>query len=85
MPAAILSWESVNLNVVEMQVGTTTLEDHMAISYKTKHILGLAWSTSGYESSCQCSVHGIDPWSGKILHAAEQLSLSATTTETRKP
>ena len=25
--------------------------------------------------------HGFDPWSGKIPHAAEQLSLCATTAE----
>ena len=29
----------------------------------------------------QCRGHGFDPWSGKIPHAAEQLSPSATTTE----
>ena len=68
-----------------MQVGTTTLEDRLAISYKTRHILGLAWGTRGYKSSCQCRVHRFNPWSGEILHAAEQLSLSATTTEARKP
>ena len=29
--------------------------------------------------------HGYEPWSGKIPHAAEQLSLCATTTEARVP
>ena len=29
--------------------------------------------------------HGFDPWSGKIPHAAEQLSPCATTTEARVP
>ena len=33
------------------------------------------------ESACQCRGHAFDPWSGKIPHAAEQLSLCATTTE----
>ena len=33
------------------------------------------------ESACQCRGHGFEPWSGKIPHAAEQLSLCATTTE----
>ena len=26
------------------------------------------------ESACQCRGHGFEPWSGKIPHAAEQLS-----------
>ena len=42
---------------------------------------GLPWWRSGKESTCQCKGHRFDPWSGKIPHAAEQLSLSATTTE----
>ena len=25
-------------------------------------------------SACRCRRHGFDPWSGKILHAPEQLS-----------
>ena len=33
------------------------------------------------ESTYQCRGHGLDPWSGKIPHATEQLSLCATTTE----
>ncbi|KAJ8780365.1 hypothetical protein J1605_011629 [Eschrichtius robustus] len=36
---------------------------------------------SGWESACQCRGHGFEPWSGKIPHATEQLSLCATTTE----
>ena len=43
--------------------------------------LGLPWWHSGQESSCQCRGHGFEPWSGKIPHAAEQLSPCATTTE----
>ena len=45
------------------------------------HLLGLPWWRSGWESACQCRGHGFEPWSGKIPHAAEQLSLCATTTE----
>ncbi|KAJ8787545.1 hypothetical protein J1605_022860, partial [Eschrichtius robustus] len=41
---------------------------------------GLPWWRSGWESACQCREHGFDPWSGKIPHAAEQLSPWATTT-----
>ena len=46
---------------------------------------GLTWWRSGYESTCQCRGHGFEPWSGKIPHAAEQLSPCATTTEARTP
>ena len=43
--------------------------------------LGLLWWRSGWESACQCRGHGFEPWSGKIPHAAEQLSPCATATE----
>ena len=43
--------------------------------------LGLSRWRSGWESACQCRGHGFEPWSGKIPHAAEQLSPCATTTE----
>ena len=42
---------------------------------------GPPWGRSGWESACQCRGHGFEPWSGKIPHAAEQLSPCATTTE----
>ena len=42
---------------------------------------GLPWWRSGWESACQCRGHGFEPWSGKIPHAAEQLSPCTTTTE----
>ena len=32
-----------------------------------------------------CRAHGFNPWSGKIPHAAEQLSPRATTTEACAP
>ena len=48
---------------------------------KTKQNLGLPWWRSGQKSACQCRGHGFNPWSGKIPHAAEQLSPWATTTE----
>ena len=44
-------------------------------------VLGLPWWCSGWESACQCRGHGFEPWSGKIPHAAEQLSPWATITE----
>ena len=42
---------------------------------------GLPWWHSGEESACQRRGQGFEPWSGKIPHAAEQLSPCATTTE----
>ena len=45
------------------------------------NVTGLPWWLSGKESSCQCRRHRFDSWSGKIPHAAEQLSLCSTTTE----
>ena len=47
----------------------------------SKGFLGLPWWRSGRESAYQCRGHGVKPWSGKIPHAAEQLSPCATTTE----
>ena len=44
-----------------------------------KLFLGLPWWLSGKESTCQCKRYGFDPWSGKIAHAAEELSLCTTT------
>ena len=40
---------------------------------------------SGKESTCQCRRHRFDPWSGRIPHAAGQLSPCATTTESLCP
>ena len=48
-------------------------------------IFGLPWWGSGWESACQCRGHGFEPWSGKIPHAAEQLSPCAKTTEALMP
>ena len=42
---------------------------------------GLPRWLSGKESSCQYRRYMFDPWSGKILHAAEQLSPCAATIE----
>ena len=42
---------------------------------------GLPWWRSGWEFACQCREHGLEPWSRKIPHAAEQLGPWATITE----
>ena len=44
-------------------------------------LLGLPWWRSGWESACQCGGSGFEPWSGRIPHAAEQLSACAATAE----
>ena len=49
--------------------------------YFLKGSIGLPWWRSGWESACQCRVHGFEPWSGKIPHAAEQLGPWTITTE----
>ena len=41
---------------------------------KKQNVLGLRWWLSGKESTCQCSSHGLDPWSRKIPHAMGQLN-----------
>ena len=42
---------------------------------------GLPWWSSGEDSACWCRGHRSHPWSGKIPHAAGQLSPCAQTTE----
>ena len=46
-----------------------------------KILRGLPWWRSGWESACRCRGHGLEPWSGRIPHAAERLGPWATTTE----
>ena len=46
-----------------------------------KKVMALPWWRSGWESTCQRRGHGFESWSGKVPHAAEQLSPCATTTE----
>ena len=43
------------------------------------YCIELPWWLSIKESTCQCERHRFNPWSRKILHAAEQQSLCATT------
>ena len=44
------------------------------VSFKSS-CLGFPWWLSGKESPCQCRRHRFNPWSKKISHATEQLSL----------
>ena len=45
----------------------------------------LRWWHSGWKSASQCRGHEFNPWSRKISHAVEHLSLCAKTTEVCKP
>ena len=47
----------------------------------TERLGGLPWWLSGQESACQCRRHKLNPWSGNIPHAADELSPCTTTTE----
>ena len=44
-------------------------------------IWGLPWWSSGWESACHCRGHGLDPWSGKMSCALEQLNPCTITIE----
>ena len=53
---------------------------HFKLTRMTKlKRLGFLWWLSGKESACQCRRHELSPWSRKIIHAVEQLSLRVTT------
>ena len=52
----------------------------LAITIKNEN-RGLPWWLSGKESTCQCRRRRFNPWSGRIPHAAEQLSPWTTTVE----
>ena len=54
---------------------------HFCVILSTMHNSGLPWWLSGKESICQCRSHEFSPWSGKIPHVVEQLSLSTTAIE----
>ena len=56
--------------------------DLLVIQGTLKSLLqGLPWWLSGKEPACQCQKHRFDPRSGKIPHAAEQLSPCPMTVE----
>ena len=50
-----------------------------------RSVLGPSWWSTGKESTMQCKGHGLDPWSGKIPHAAQQQSPWTTATEACVP
>ena len=46
--------------------------------WQKKEVTGLPWWLSSAEFTCKHRRHGFDPWSQKIPHVWEQLSLHAT-------
>ena len=75
-----VAWYKVNIQKLKALL----LRNKQNLHENKKQTLGLPWWCSGWESACQCSRHGFEPWSGKIPHAAEQLGPWATTTETAR-
>ena len=67
--------------MVQLCYGNIHIMDYSAATNKNELSLGLPWWHSGWESACQCRGHGLEPWSGKIPHAAEQLGPWATVAE----
>ena len=60
------------------------LQEHATVSparLRGQQVGSRPWWLSGKESPCQCRGHGLDPSSGKISHAGEQLSPYTTATE----
>jgi len=48
-------------------------------------LAGLPWSSSGWESACQCRGHRFSPHLRRIPHAGEWLSPCATTAKDESP
>ena len=79
-------WGKITVNLISMPSKTTNrawkLNKDMFRYAMQKNVASRRpWWCSGWESACRCRRHGFEPWSGKIPHAAEQLSPCATTTE----
>ena len=49
--------------------------------HRRKKEEAIPWWLNGKEPTCQGRRHGFSPWTGKIPHVVEQLSLCATTIE----
>ena len=60
-------------------LGASRRHSHRLTHYKLAH--RLPWWLRGIESTCECRRHGFDPWSRRIPHALEQLSLCAPVIE----
>ena len=83
-PSRALMRNSFHRDPWSLSIMTTGLRSNSKCNFhviKNAAIWGLPWWLSGWGSACQCRGHGFEPWSGKIPHAAEQLSPWATITE----
>ena len=63
----------------QLQPSAINPENQLHVCAKTR-VQRCALGLPG-QSSYQCGGHGLDPWSGKIPHAVEQLSPCTATTE----
>ena len=71
-----------------METGTAITENSIKILQnikKTTTLQGLPWWYKGWEPTCHCRGHAFDLGSRRILHAVEQLSLSAAAAEVQAP
>ena len=71
-------WYAVRSSLVMLSPLLKTLMSNCSKEFTRR---GLPWWLNGKEPACQCRRQGFNPWSGKIAHAAEQLSPCTTTTE----
>ena len=70
------AWRAKELNTAEHAEHTTSKQTNKKTTGG-----GLPWWCGGQESACQCRGHRFHPWTVMILHATEQLSSCAATTE----
>ena len=71
----------IHIYILDQQIYIQNVVKFLGRVTIKKYAKGFPSWSSGRESACQCRGHGFDPWSGKIPHAAEQLSPCTTTTE----
>ena len=70
-----MGWE-YKFGVLTMQIVARALDEKVGeMEVGKKEVQGLPCWISGKESTYQCRRHRFDPWSKKIPHFVEQLSL----------
>ena len=96
LPQHFLPWNSAGLcrhgssllhivlaGVALLEVGTCFQDSsHM---WCKMVLAGLPWSSSGWESACQCRGHRFSPHPRRIPHVGERLSPRATTAKDESP
>ena len=76
--------QSIKNTLITVQSSSPPISPELSACCKTGPV-GLPWWYRGAESARQRRGHRFNPWSGKIPHAAGQLSPSTATTEARAP